>query len=216
MVLPTPNEGLTRGVVVLMAARQPTLPRLPRQSGLGSYVYALKFNVGIVKVGLTNSPSRRIGSYLTYLLPFGISIEDRWVSEPHRRAEDNEAMLLGFCRARATEVTSREYFSGVDFGDLTAFAETLPYVALSSAPSPTPPPSRFIIWRQVAAIVAARIADGTYPAGAKVPSVVDLSTEFAVAASTAQKVLAHLKVEGLIRTEVGLGSFVVDQPPAEG
>lgn len=68
------------------------------------------------------------------------------------------------------------------------------------------------MWRQVAAIVAARIEDGTYPPGSKVPSVVELSAEFEVAASTAQKVMAHLKAEGLIRTEVGLGSFVADQP----
>ncbi len=64
------------------------------------------------------------------------------------------------------------------------------------------------IWRQIAAIIQARIEDGTYPVGSKVPSVVDISTEFEVAASTAQKVLGHLKSEGLIRTEVGLGSFV--------
>jgi GntR family transcriptional regulator len=72
------------------------------------------------------------------------------------------------------------------------------------------------IWRQVAAIVQARIKDGTYPVGSRVPSVVELSTEFSVAASTAQKVLAHLKAEGLVRSEVGLGTFVADKPPAEG
>lgn len=68
------------------------------------------------------------------------------------------------------------------------------------------------IWRQIAAIVQTRIDDGTYPAGSRVPSVVELSTEFEVAASTAQKVLGHLKTEGLIRTEVGLGSFVEPKP----
>jgi GntR family transcriptional regulator len=66
------------------------------------------------------------------------------------------------------------------------------------------------VWRQVAAVIAGRIEDGTYPPGSKVPSVVELSTEFGVAASTAQKVFAHLKAEGLIRTEVGLGSFVAE------
>lgn len=71
------------------------------------------------------------------------------------------------------------------------------------------------MWRQVAAVIAERIADGTYPVGSKVPSVVELSTEFGVAASTAQKVFAHLKAEGLIRTEVGLGSFVADRPAGE-
>ena len=70
------------------------------------------------------------------------------------------------------------------------------------------------MWRQIAAIIEARIEDGTYPVGSKVPSVVDLSAEFEVAASTAQKVLAHLKAEGFIRTEVGLGSFVADQSPS--
>jgi DNA-binding transcriptional regulator YhcF (GntR family) len=67
------------------------------------------------------------------------------------------------------------------------------------------------IWRQVAAVIVERIEDGTYPAGARVPSVVDLSAEFGVAASTAQKVLAHLKSEGLVRAEVGLGTFVEDR-----
>lgn len=67
------------------------------------------------------------------------------------------------------------------------------------------------IWRQVAELIAARIADGTYPVGSRVPSVVELSTEFSIATSTAQKALAHLKAEGLIRAEVGLGSFVAER-----
>jgi GntR family transcriptional regulator len=71
------------------------------------------------------------------------------------------------------------------------------------------------VWRQVAAVVAERITDGTYPPGTRVPSVVELSAEFEIAASTVQKVFAHLKAEGLIRTEVGLGSFVADRPAAE-
>lgn len=51
------------------------------------------------------------------------------------------------------------------------------------------------------------------------PSVVELSTEFGIAASTAQKALTHLKAEGLIRAEVGLGSFVAERserPSDEG
>lgn len=68
------------------------------------------------------------------------------------------------------------------------------------------------VWRQIAEVVTGRIADGTYPVGSKVPSVVDLSTEFGVAASTAQKVLGHLKSTGLVRAEVGLGSFVAKTP----
>jgi DNA-binding GntR family transcriptional regulator len=43
-------------------------------------------------------------------------------------------------------------------------------------------------------------------------SVVELPAEFGIAASTAQKALAHLKAEGLIRAEVGLGPFVTEKP----
>ncbi|MFC8198991.1 GntR family transcriptional regulator [Streptomyces sp. NPDC057298] len=68
------------------------------------------------------------------------------------------------------------------------------------------------VWRQVAAAITTRIADGDYPVGARVPSVVELSAEFGIAASTAQKVLSHLKAEGLVRAEVGLGSFVAERP----
>lgn len=68
------------------------------------------------------------------------------------------------------------------------------------------------VWRQVAAAITTRITDGTYPVGARVPSVVELSSEFGIAASTAQKALTHLKSEGLIRAEVGLGSFVAERP----
>lgn len=72
------------------------------------------------------------------------------------------------------------------------------------------------IWRQVAAIVADRIVDGTYPARSKLPSVVQLSAEFSIASSTVQKVYKHLQAEGLARGEVGIGTFVVDEPPAVG
>ncbi len=70
------------------------------------------------------------------------------------------------------------------------------------------------VWRQVAAAIEARIADGTYAVGTRVPSVVELSAEFGIAASTAQKALSHLKTEGLIRAEVGLGSFVAERSDA--
>lgn len=67
------------------------------------------------------------------------------------------------------------------------------------------------MWRQIAAVIVGRIEDGTYSPGSKVPSVVELSAEFEVATSTVQKVYAHLKSEGAIRTEPGLGSFVANR-----
>jgi DNA-binding GntR family transcriptional regulator len=70
-------------------------------------------------------------------------------------------------------------------------------------------------WRQVADIIRARIADGTYPAGSRVPSVVQLTEEFGIAAVTAQKVMRALREEGTIRTEVGMGSYVTGHGTTE-
>lgn len=232
-----------------MAVRQPTLPGLPGKSALGSYVYALKFSTGIVKVGLTSSPSRRISNYLTYLVPFGISIADQWVSEPHGRAEDNEIALLRFCRARASEVTSREYFVGVDFGDLTTFAGTLPFVALAvdgsahSSPSPftsgsqsaaavsdrpkwRPPvieldPNAEIDhdelvtpYRQLAAVLKARIARGDWAPGRRMASENDLVQQYGLARTTVRRAIAVLVEDGAVTVVPQRGTFVTEKPPA--
>ena len=71
-------------------------------------------------------------------------------------------------------------------------------------------------WRQVAEVVRARIADGTYPPGSRVPSVVQIIEEFGIANVTAQKALRSLREDGLIRTEPGMGSFVAEPPPPAG
>jgi GntR family transcriptional regulator len=66
-------------------------------------------------------------------------------------------------------------------------------------------------WSQVAEVIEGRIKDGAYPAGSRVPSVVQLTGEFGIASATAQKVLRALKERGLTRTVVGMGSFVADR-----
>ncbi|GBQ04228.1 GntR family transcriptional regulator [Streptomyces spongiicola] len=63
-------------------------------------------------------------------------------------------------------------------------------------------------WRQVYEVLRARIDDGTYPPGSRVPSIVQVAEEFGIANATAQKVLRALKDEGLTYTEPGLGSSV--------
>ncbi|MEU1620841.1 GntR family transcriptional regulator [Streptomyces sp. NPDC005722] len=42
----------------------------------------------------------------------------------------------------------------------------------------------------------------------------ELATELGIATSTSQKALAHLRNEGWLRGETGIGTFVADQPPA--
>ncbi|MFF8233181.1 GntR family transcriptional regulator [Streptomyces caelestis] len=71
-------------------------------------------------------------------------------------------------------------------------------------------------WRQVAEVVRRRIADGTYPPRTRVPSVVQLTSEFGIANATAHKVLRALREEGLTYTEPGLGSFVAEKAEKAG
>lgn len=67
---------------------------------------------------------------------------------------------------------------------------------------PVPP------WVQVTDVLRARIESGELPPGAMVPSIVAIHQEFDVAKTTARKVLAQLREEGLIVTTPGWGSFV--------
>ncbi len=61
-----------------------------------------------------------------------------------------------------------------------------------------------------------RIADGTYPPGGRLPSVVDVCAEFEISQMTARKVLQKLREEGLAAMFPGVGTFVTElpQPPA--
>lgn len=54
-----------------------------------------------------------------------------------------------------------------------------------------------------------RIADGTYPVGSKLPSIIDLMDEFnARGVNTVRHAQQVLVREGVLRTEQGLGAFV--------
>jgi DNA-binding GntR family transcriptional regulator len=65
------------------------------------------------------------------------------------------------------------------------------------------------MWPQIAAVIIERIKDGTYPPGAKVPSVVQVATEFGVVNSTAQRAMEAVRAEGLTRSEKGMGTYVL-------
>ena len=72
------------------------------------------------------------------------------------------------------------------------------------------------LYEQIAAVIAARIEDGTYPPRRRIPSEADICTEFDVSRPTARAAIRLLVERGLVVTVRGKGSFVVDRPPAEG
>lgn len=61
-------------------------------------------------------------------------------------------------------------------------------------------PGPVVQWRQVLVILRARLDDGTYPSGGRIPAIVDLSHEFGVSVTTVRKALDALKQEGLLVT----------------
>jgi GntR family transcriptional regulator len=66
-------------------------------------------------------------------------------------------------------------------------------------------------WVQVRDALRERIVSGELPPGAMVPSIVMLHQEYGIAKTTARKVLAALRDEGLIVTTPGWGSFVTGE-----
>lgn len=68
------------------------------------------------------------------------------------------------------------------------------------------------IYRQIAAVLAERISDGTYQPNRAIPSASAIAHEFGVARRTANQAVDVLKRQGLVRGVRGRGVFVI---PAE-
>jgi GntR family transcriptional regulator len=68
------------------------------------------------------------------------------------------------------------------------------------------------LYEQIARILGARIADGTYSPRRRVPSEAAICEEFNVSRPTARAALQLLIQRGLIITVRGKGSFVVEHP----
>lgn len=65
------------------------------------------------------------------------------------------------------------------------------------------------LWPQVAAIIRGRIESGEYAAGERIPPVLALVDEFNVTQVTARKAVRALRDDHYIRTETGMGSYVL-------
>lgn len=68
------------------------------------------------------------------------------------------------------------------------------------------------LFEQIADVIAARIADGTYPPRRRIPSEAAIVEEFGVARPTARSAVRLLVERGLVVTVRGKGSYVADRP----
>ncbi|MFE6619534.1 GntR family transcriptional regulator [Streptomyces sp. NPDC057740] len=71
------------------------------------------------------------------------------------------------------------------------------------------------LYEQIAAVLAARIADGTYPQRRRIPSEAAICEEFDVSRPTARSAIRLLNERGLTFTVRGKGTFVAEQQPSD-
>ena len=70
------------------------------------------------------------------------------------------------------------------------------------------------VWRQVAEIVEAKIADGEWPPGTRLPSEAELALHFGVNRHTVRQALRDLADRSLVRALQGSGTYV-ERPPLD-
>lgn len=69
------------------------------------------------------------------------------------------------------------------------------------------------LYEQIAAVLATRIADGTYAPRRRIPSEADICNEFSVSRPTARSAVQLLRERGLVVTARGKGTYVTEQRP---
>jgi hypothetical protein len=100
----------------------------PLIKGVEAHIYVLGFESGIVKVGRTAAPDRRIGLHKHHGEAYGNPLVHTWLSGPHAGAIKNETALIGFCAKRARNSGGREYFTGIPFETVRDYASSLEFL----------------------------------------------------------------------------------------
>lgn len=67
-----------------------------------------------------------------------------------------------------------------------------------------------LLWQHVGRTLGEEIGEGVIAPGSRLPADTDLAARFGVNRHTVRRALQHLKGEGLLRSEKGRGTFVVD------
>lgn len=98
-----------------------TLPRMR----FGGYVYVIEFSTGLVKVGKTSDPAKRLETHRGNGAAFGADITRYWVSAAHDNFDSNETLLIQAMRDLGGTSNRAEYFTGVSMEESVAAAKSL-------------------------------------------------------------------------------------------
>lgn len=75
-----------------------------------------------IKVGYTGSPKTRVGSHKANALAHGCVPDRAWVSQPGSGTDELEDKLIAYCAQHAKKQIKREYFAGISYDDVVAYA----------------------------------------------------------------------------------------------
>lgn len=98
-----------------------TWSNIPSALGGQGYLYVIRFETGVVKVGQTNHPARRIAEHRRDAFAYNVVITDLWISQAHDNHLSNETRLIAFVHSTAGRMR-REYFHGANFREVAEFA----------------------------------------------------------------------------------------------
>lgn len=103
---------------------------LPPKLVFEGYIYVVEFDTGVVKVGQTLNPAKRLPTHRAEAAAFGVTVTNYWISPHHITHRDNETRLINAC-VRVSTRTRREYFHDVPFRTAVGFASRLTYPSRS-------------------------------------------------------------------------------------
>lgn len=112
-------------LVKIRASRRMAVDYIRGPVGEG-YIYVIAFTTGVVKVGQTEDPKRRLGEHQSEAMAYGVGATNYWISPPHRNFKNNETHLIKLC-AKVSKRSRREYYHEVGYERAVDFAWTLTF-----------------------------------------------------------------------------------------
>ncbi|MER7280457.1 GIY-YIG nuclease family protein [Dactylosporangium sp. NPDC000244] len=97
----------------------------PSLDGEG-YLYVIEFSTGVIKVGQTADPRRRLPEHRRDADAFKVAIVNFWISPAHWNYLDNEIDLINRCM-QVSSRARREYFRDLSFVTAVGFANELTF-----------------------------------------------------------------------------------------
>jgi hypothetical protein len=106
--------------------------RRVKRSGLEGHVYVTGFSDGLVKVGQSVDPWRRVSQHARDAISRGSEMLTHWISPPHTCWSHSERLLINFCSLRSgAPARGHEYFAA-DFNKVVGYAQGLPFPLLTT------------------------------------------------------------------------------------